>query len=244
MSWERILRHLEGLGPKRAQQIVGGLLALPEGAARTRFLREYPRLQPQLARLGEMLALLADEALSPSAALEIVWEYYRPLLPRLFEDPAYRQKDIEELLRVSNVYTEVDEFLGDLLLETPDREGDSGKERLVLSTVHSAKGLEWRAVFIIWVTEGRFPSTHARESLEELEEERRLLYVAITRAKEKLFLTYPLQGSERGGGWQHNEASRFIAQLPEEVLRRQTPPRENAPRVFQYRSAGRPPGER
>ena len=233
LSWERILRHLEGLGPKRAGQIVGGLLALPEGEERIRFLREYPRPQPQLARLGEMLALLADEALSPSAGLEFIWEYYRPLLPRLFEDPEYRQKDIEELLRVSNVYTDVDEFLGDLLLETPDREGDSGKERLVLSTVHSAKGLEWRAVFIIWVTEGRFPSTHARESLEELEEERRLLYVAITRAKEKLFLTYPLQGSERGGGWQHNEASRFIAQLPEEVLRRQTPLRENASRVFQ-----------
>jgi DNA helicase II / ATP-dependent DNA helicase PcrA len=240
LSWERILRHLEGLGPKRAGQIVGGLLSLPEGEDRIRFLREYPRPQPQLGRLGEMLSLLGDEALSPSAALEIIWEYYRPLLPRLFEDPEYRQKDIEELLRVSNVYTDVDEFLGDLLLETPDREGDSGKERLVLSTVHSAKGLEWRAVFIIWVTEGRFPSTHARESLEELEEERRLLYVAITRAKEKLFLTYPLQGSERGGGWQHNEASRFIAQLPEEVLRRQTPVRENASRIFQAETPRRP----
>jgi DNA helicase-2/ATP-dependent DNA helicase PcrA len=66
-----------------------------------------------------------------------------------------------------------------------------------------------------------------------MEEERRLLYVAITRAKEKLFLTYPLQGSERGGGWQHNEASRFIALLPEEILCRQTPMRENVPRVFQ-----------
>ena len=233
LSWERILRHLEGLGPKRAGQIVSGLLELPEWDSRIRLLQEYPRPQPQLGRLGDMLNLLVGEPLSPSAALEIIWEYYQPLLPRLFEDPEYRKKDIEELLRVSNGYTEVDEFLGDLLLETPDRDADTGQERLVLSTVHSAKGLEWRAVFVIWLTEGRFPSAHARESREELEEERRLLYVAITRAKEKLFLTYPLQGSERGGGWQHNEASRFIALLPEEILRRQTPMRENGPRVFQ-----------
>jgi DNA helicase-2/ATP-dependent DNA helicase PcrA len=93
-------------------------------------------------------------------------------------------------------------------------------DRLVLSTVHSAKGLEWRVVFIIWLTEGRFPSTHAQMDPEEMEEERRLLYVAVTRAKERLFLTYPLMLSQRGNGWQKNDLCHFVAGIPEEILSR------------------------
>ncbi|MBI5586495.1 MAG: ATP-binding domain-containing protein, partial [Deltaproteobacteria bacterium] len=206
--------------PKRAREIVDRLAALPDWSARSRFLREYPRLQPPLGVLGDLLGRLTEDSLRPADALEMVWNYYQLLLPRLYEDTERRVRDIEELLRVSQGYAALDDFLADLLLEVSESREEAEKDRLHLSTVHSAKGLEWRVVFVIWLTEGRFPSTHARESYEELEEERRLLYVAITRAREKLFLTYPLQVSERGGHWQRYERCRFLTGLPEDLLAR------------------------
>ncbi len=220
LSWERILQHLEGLGPKRARDLVDLLTPLPEWTDRSRLLLEYPRLQPQLGLLGELLWRLTEGPSAPAEALETVWVYYQPLLSRLYEDTERRVRDIEELLRVSQGYGTLDDFLADLLLEVSESSEEAEKDRLLLSTVHSAKGLEWRVVFVIWLTEGRFPSTHARESFEELEEERRLLYVAITRAREQLFLTYPLQVSERGGQWQRYEPCRFLAGLPEDLLAR------------------------
>ena len=220
LSWERILRHLEGLGSKRAGDLVDLLTPLPEWSERARLLLEYPRLQPQLGLLGELLRSLTEGPARPGEALETVWAYYRPCLSRLYEDTERRVRDIEELLRVSQGYETLDDFLADLLLEVGESQEESAKDRLLLSTVHSAKGLEWRVVFIIWLTEGRFPSAHARESFEELEEERRLLYVAITRAREKLFLTYPLQVSERGGLWQRYDPCRFLIGLQEDLLAR------------------------
>ena len=220
LSWERILKHLEGLGPKRAGQIIEGVLELEDWPDRVRLLEKHPRLQPQLGKLGTMLGALMEDADRPAEALETVWKYYQNLLPRLYEDTERRLRDIEELLRVSQGYTDLDDFLADLLLDTSENREAPAQDLLTLSTVHSAKGLEFQVVFVIWLTEGRFPSVHARESFEELEEERRLLYVAITRAKERLFLTYPLQVSERGGQWQRNEPCRFLAHLPEEIMSR------------------------
>jgi DNA helicase-2/ATP-dependent DNA helicase PcrA len=96
--------------------------------------------------------------------------------------------------------------------------GDPVDDRLVLSTVHSAKGLEWHTVFIIWALDGRFPSIYAIHDETELEEELRLIYVAATRAKENLFFTYPAQIYDRMSGMVLNRPCRFIDNIPDDIL--------------------------
>ncbi len=93
-------------------------------------------------------------------------------------------------------------------------------DKLVLSTIHSAKGLEWDTVFILTALEGRFPSFRAAENLEEMEEERRLMYVASTRAKERLVITYPLDLYDREQGMTLTKPSRFIADISDEIVER------------------------
>jgi DNA helicase-2/ATP-dependent DNA helicase PcrA len=93
-------------------------------------------------------------------------------------------------------------------------EVDREQEQLVLSTIHSAKGLEWNSVFIIWALDGKFPSVHAGEDDDELEEERRLMYVACTRAKENLYVTYPMNVYDRESGKIFTKPSRFIDVVP------------------------------
>jgi DNA helicase-2/ATP-dependent DNA helicase PcrA len=87
-----------------------------------------------------------------------------------------------------------------------------------LSTVHSAKGLEWKTVFIIWALDGRFPSHHALDRLDALEEERRLMYVAATRARDNLIITYPVQIYDRASGALLYQPSRFLEGLDEELI--------------------------
>jgi DNA helicase-2/ATP-dependent DNA helicase PcrA len=95
---------------------------------------------------------------------------------------------------------------------------DPDEGPLVLSTIHSAKGLEWHSIFIIWALEGRFPSFYNIHTEEELEEERRLLYVAATRAKENLFITYPINFFDRSSGTVLSRPSQFIDGFPEKLL--------------------------
>src|SRR4029450_369384 len=91
-------------------------------------------------------------------------------------------------------------------------------EMITLTSVHQAKGLEWKAVFIIWLSDGMFPSGRSLESDEAIEEERRLFYVAITRAKDELYLTYPMLRLGAGYGEMMQRASRFLAEVPSELL--------------------------
>jgi len=221
LAWERILKLLDGLGPKRAEEMVGKMTNCSDWDSRLACLENYPRLKSQLQEVQALFRAMADQPdLKPTPALELIWEYYQHLLPTLYEDSQRRQKEVEEIIRVSYNYEEIEAFLGDLSLEVYEEPEEGGGDRLVLSTVHSAKGLEWKVVFIIWLAEGRFPSTHAQLDPEEMEEERRLLYVAITRAKERLFLTYPLTLSQRANGWQKNDLCHFVARVPEDILAR------------------------
>jgi DNA helicase-2/ATP-dependent DNA helicase PcrA len=105
------------------------------------------------------------------------------------------------------------ESVADVLASAPE-EG-----LLTLSTIHSAKGLEWHSVFVIWAAEGKFPSEYNVHSTEEVEEERRLMYVAATRAKEQLYLSYPITIYDRSVGVVMGKPSRFVEDLPREVLR-------------------------
>jgi DNA helicase-2/ATP-dependent DNA helicase PcrA len=133
-------------------------------------------------------------------------------------------KDLEHLQTLAERYTETGTLLSDLVLEPPNESvsdiasTDSEDERLILSTIHSAKGLEWHTVFILWALDGRLPSLHSFTSDEELEEERRLMYVAMTRAKENLFVTYPVKIFDRASGSVLSRPSRFIEDLDQDLL--------------------------
>jgi DNA helicase-2/ATP-dependent DNA helicase PcrA len=134
-------------------------------------------------------------------------------------------KDLEHLVTIAARYPTVEAMLSDFALEPPsDAVGgalaeEDDETRLTLSTIHSAKGLEWHTVFLIWAADGKFPAPQSMVDETELEEERRLCYVAITRAKRLLYLCYPIQYFERGVGPAFGRPSRLVADVPEELLK-------------------------
>ncbi|MBU3742098.1 MAG: ATP-dependent helicase [Candidatus Kapabacteria bacterium] len=142
--------------------------------------------------------------------------WYRSILEARYDDSAKRWKDVETLQSICSRYSTTESFLADVALDPPtdvmdDIEADDGEQEfMTVSTIHSAKGLEWNTVFLIWANDGRIPSAKSAESAATLEEERRLLYVACTRAKERLVITYPEIMME----WEHADVlgrqSRFL----------------------------------
>jgi len=156
---------------------------------------------------------------------EAVCNYYWPILKEKYDDHPKRSKDLEQLLTIMERYRDLDKFLTDMALEPPSSSinnslssHDGDLDRLVLSTIHSAKGLEWHTVFVIWTLDGRFPSLRSINKEEELEEEMRLMYVATTRAKENLFFTYPEEIYDRGSRMLLDRPSRFLDGLPDDIL--------------------------
>lgn len=156
----------------------------------------------------------------------IVSEYYKLLMKNKYDDWQRRWKDIETFIAIAERYKNVNEFLNDMTIEPPtesvvELEPESNEEEyLNLSTIHSAKGLEWRAVFLIWALEGRFPSSKSVETVESLEEERRLFYVACTRAKDRLYITYPTNIYDRESGIVLSKPSRFLENVDEAIAER------------------------
>ncbi len=150
--------------------------------------------------------------------------FYREYAMETFENADRRLDDLEQLTAFMTRYETLADFLNEITLltnvDTAADRGDGDGERILLSTVHQAKGLEWRAVFILWLTEGMFPSLRAMEDSGGEAEERRLFYVASTRARDRLFLCVPQYRRTRDGGFQWMEPSRFIRELPETLVRR------------------------
>ena len=215
VSWHRVLMLVEGVGPKKAQDLV---------AAMMRVTNPYQALRGSGGRSGKGLSALADvleslavsDDLSPTEQVNRVYEYYLPILKDHHDDYPKRIRDLDHLHTIAESYPGLTEFLADLALAPPDgsaREVESvgrDDEQVVLSTIHSAKGLEWQCVFLLWVVDGKFPSVFSFNSDEELEEERRLMYVAVTRAKRHLFLTYPINVYDKSSGMLLSKPSRFL----------------------------------
>jgi len=158
--------------------------------------------------------------MTPAEQVNRIYDYYLPILREQYDDYPKRMRDLEHLCSMAERYRRLEQFLADLALEPPDESLVDVEaplrddERLVLSTIHSAKGLEWRCVFVIWVVDGRFPSAYSFMTEDELEEERRLLYVAVTRAKDHLFLTYPINIYDKTTGMVLSKPSRFLDEVP------------------------------
>ena len=218
ISWYRVLLLHEGIGPKTAQRI------LDELATSRITIKAEPDQQPEfkhhkLSPLFYLLYELQKKKYTPSEMVQRVYDYYWDLFKANYDDWNKRKKDLEIFQNIVENYTSVDTLLSDMAIE-PIIESvvdvdatDKEEEYVTLSTIHSAKGLEWHSVFIIHAVEGYFPSARSIESLETLEEERRLMYVASTRAKNNLFITYPMNLYDREAGITLSKPSRFISDI-------------------------------
>ncbi len=229
ISWYRILLLIEKIGPSSAQKIYEAVRR--QACGYTGLLTVDTKIvrAPGIKRLQELFAGIDAQPLSLAATGQAVVKYYLPILKDTYDDHPKRAKDLEQLVAIMERYRDLDHFLTDMALEPPNTSiGDTlavdaaGQQRLVLSTVHSAKGLEWHSVFIIWALDGRFPSPHALYKEAEIEEELRLMYVAATRARENLTFIYPDGVYDRSLGVLLNRPSRFIDMIPESILQKQT----------------------
>jgi len=228
LSWYRILALVDSIGPKKAQMIFETLDK--ENLGYKGILKDiFPaKLAKPLETLRGLYASFEKDKLSVFDMGEIALNYYMPILKSRFDDWPKRQKDLEQLLVIMERYEDPREFLTDMTLEPPNTSSGNSMEisaesgrRLTLSTIHSAKGLEWHTVFVIWVLDGRFPSIHAIENEDALEEERRLLYVAATRARENLFFVYPRNFYDRNLRMIFSNPSRFLSDIPDDLLEKQ-----------------------
>jgi DNA helicase-2/ATP-dependent DNA helicase PcrA len=233
VSWNRILLLVDGVGPRTAEKVIEDILKRRVGLAKefkeavtatTKFWMEYGNYPENVRRLFDMLKDVAAPHIPPSEKTYHILEYYEPILRARYEDHLKRGKDLETFQNITERYQSVGELLSDLALEPPnesiaDIESPGPEtEYLTLSTIHSAKGLEWNTVFVIYALEGRFPIMRSAASDEEMEEERRLMYVACTRAKEHLHITYPMNIYDRESGLILTKPSRFIEGIGENLL--------------------------
>ena len=226
ISWSRILMLIEGIGPRYAGEVVGEIV---DGGRGSGYLTdEKLKGRKYSDSLGRLQAVLNQVELSKgekgydfAEKLRLVIDYYKPILKEKYDDYHRRLDDLASLEVISSRYESLQDFLTDLTLEPIDERQfkvtpeDDEDEKLILSTIHSAKGLEWHTVFIIGLIDGYLPSSHAIRSQEEIEEERRLLYVASTRAKQNLYLIKPGGGRFSGNYFdpsfqRFSEVSRFL----------------------------------
>jgi DNA helicase II / ATP-dependent DNA helicase PcrA len=232
VAWNRILLLIDGVGPRTAEKVIDDILkrrVTPasdrEGAVMsTKFWSEYNAYPENVQGLFGRLKEVAASTIPPGEKAYHMAQYYEPILRSRYDDHAKRKKDLEMFLNITERYRSVDELLSDLALQPPtesvvDIESPGPEEEfLTLSTIHSAKGLEWNTVFVIYALEGRFPTMRAAASDDDMEEERRLMYVACTRAKQYLFITYPINIYDRESGTILSKPSRFLQGLGENLL--------------------------
>ncbi|MAT37986.1 MAG: ATP-dependent DNA helicase [Ectothiorhodospiraceae bacterium] len=225
ISWTRILLLLDGVGPVTAERFTDEVLAgaNPFSPASDSRLAQVAS-SAAITRMLELLRDIAREALGIGDKVQALLEYYHPILKDNYDDFQKRWRDLETLQTIAERYRSLSSFLTDMALEPPNESVEDispesrDDEYLTLSTIHSAKGLEWHSVFVIHLLDGRFPLTSAAESTEAMEEERRLFYVACTRAKRRLFLTFPTTAYDRASGTILSKPSRFLDGIPEQLL--------------------------
>jgi DNA helicase II / ATP-dependent DNA helicase PcrA len=222
LAWMRILRLLPGVGIKTAMKLAGriadeGIDPRPSG-----LLTGDPKYRTDFEALLNLIEELMNHQGPISEKVERINLYYFPFLKERYDNYPKRMRDLEHLADLTASCRSLNRFLNDMALEPPDEERSNlatQNDNLVLSTIHSAKGLEWHSVIIIWAAEGRIPSPMALDSPSELEEERRLLYVATTRAKHNLVVVAPQTHLDRRLGQVSVRPSRFFEEVPPEYFR-------------------------
>ena len=221
IAWHRVLTMIDGIGAKTADKIAARIMThstIEEVMAKALSEKDVPaKSVTGLVRLKNFLRrTVSRDEIEPGTVYDIALDYYAPIFKTRFDDWNVRMNDLEALRQIASRYDGLEELLADFAIEPPDRgvlrvEARSGDEEkpLTLSTIHSSKGLEWNTVFMIGLVDGVLPSSFSLDNEEEIEEESRLFYVGITRAKNRLMLSLNHEGT-RGGITQFNKVSRFV----------------------------------
>jgi len=226
MAAFRSLQLMPGVGPKTAARVLDAI----EVATEPLFALESFEAPPAAAEAWPEFVALARVLMAPAAPWPSVFEqvvaWYQPHLERMHDDAHARAADLQQLERVAATYASRERFLTELTLDPPDASSDESgaplrdEDYLILSTIHSAKGQEWKAVYVLNAVDGCMPSDLATGTTEEIEEERRLLYVAMTRARDHLDIVVPQRfyvQQQSGFGDRHIYASRTRF-LPNRVM--------------------------
>jgi DNA helicase-2/ATP-dependent DNA helicase PcrA len=240
LAWKRVLKMIPGIGNKTANRIFERIVESGSGDATRNealaVLEHMPNLREKstwksFVVLLEML--VADENRNkPAKQIELILSQgYEAYLLENYENAESRTEDIRGLAQYSARYDSTEDFLSELALLSTERfkepqplvgedviSGGDEDELLTLTSVHQAKGLEWKAVFIIWAAEGKFPSPRSLKEIDSEEEERRLWYVALTRAKDELYLTYPLLLTDYNRQTVLQKPSRFVTECPPDLF--------------------------
>ena len=242
IAWFRVLQLLNGVGPATAASVFEHIQSNGFSHSAIASFKAPVAARKELAEFGNLLSDLSkigDD--NPGVQIERIRQFYGPILWRNYENAEPRENDIEYLSSLATGYSSRRQFLVDLILDAPTSTGDyagppaKDEDWLILSTIHSAKGLEWDAVYLIHAADGCLPSDMATGSDAEIEEELRLTYVAMTRARDFLYVLWPQRYYLRplGLSEKHNYAqcSRFftdeVMSTMDEVANGQTPRHED-----------------
>jgi DNA helicase-2/ATP-dependent DNA helicase PcrA len=231
VAFKRMVRLLPGIAARSAEKLWEQINLAPSENRKTfGAWLEVGKAPAKSQRAWEQLRHTLDEIapekqpVPPSSMIHSILEaVYDDYLKSKYANHEQRREDLTALENFSRGFKEPVEFLSQLsLMATGETEQlstqDEDRERVTLSTVHQAKGLEWQAVFIVWLTDGMFPSARSLESNENVEEERRLFYVAITRAKDQLYFLYPSIWPNGNIDQRVQRPSRFLGEIPGELF--------------------------
>lgn len=238
LAWKRLLKMIPSVGNATANKIYEAMV-LQDGKSNQLVVSQKLALPSAFSKLQskqpwqEFVKLLenlvSDENRNqPSKQIELILTSgYEQYLQETYENAEARLEDIRQLALYASRYETTESFLSELALISTERfkeptalvaedvvQGGEEDELLTLSSVHQAKGAEWKAVFIIWAAEGKFPSPKALRDMDSEDEERRLWYVALTRAKDELYLTYPLMTVDYSRQTVLQKPSRFVMECP------------------------------
>ena len=213
----RLLQLLPGIGPTTAARVLDGLAEVAGAAQGLEAFKPPAAAAAHWEPFVDCIRVVRGRAAGWPAELELACHWYEPHLERMHDDAAVRRADLAQLAQIAASYPSRERFLTELTLDPPDATSDEAgaplldEDYLILSTIHSAKGQEWKSVFVLNTVDGCIPSDLATGSADEIEEERRLLYVALTRARDQLDVIVPqrfFSHSQRSNGDRHMYASR------------------------------------
>lgn len=226
VSGTRLLALLPGIGPRKAVQLIESL-SESGGDFRVWKLWKPPAATAELwIPFVELLVGLAQASDGLPSQVHRVRTFYDPLLPELYDNPRPRSRDLEQLEQVASRYRDRQTMLAEITLDPPASTQDLAgpplldEDFLILSTIHSAKGLEWDSVYVIHAADGNIPSDMATGSREEIEEERRLFYVALTRAKNRLYVCCPMRYYHFAGGMSDRHSFAQLTRFLPETAKR------------------------